>query len=274
LVSHDQHYNSPSLSSGYSSFLTTRIRYSTLYTMSSGTVSKPQPRRKEALLYLAHPAFFPGAFESQPLLVLDSGTASVHSMAGSEYSLRDLDYDPYTENAISPDPFPSAYEFEFARNVRLRKCEADLLSCLIPVASESLEDGCDAIQSVVSGTENERVDPATARDHLPTNRYEVRKLAMVCRRRVLIQFGEDPEKPLPVPKKAVHSRIELPPHLMKRLVHRSKSHGTYFGIRSLAGELPITSSFGTSFMSRRQLLFRQQRKHRLRLLHLPLRLPL
>ncbi|KAI5811814.1 hypothetical protein BZA77DRAFT_347443 [Pyronema omphalodes] len=199
--------------------------------MSSGTVSKPQSRRREALLYLAHPAFFPGAFKSQPLLVLDSGTTSVHSMANSEYCLRDLDYNPYAENAISPDPFPSAYEFEFTRNMRLRECEVDLLSCLIPVISESLEDGCDAIQSVVSGTENERANPATARDHLPTNRYEVRKLAMEGRRRVLIQFGEDPEKPLPVPKKAVHSRVELPPHLKKRLVHRSKSHGTYFGIR-------------------------------------------
>jgi hypothetical protein len=99
--------------------------------MSSGIVANSQSLTTDELHYLPHPTFFPGAFKSQPLLVLDSGAraswnaASVRSIASSKYSLHDFDYDPYGENAITPDPFPSAYEFNFARNARLREFHGD-----------------------------------------------------------------------------------------------------------------------------------------------------
>ncbi|CCX06408.1 Protein of unknown function [Pyronema omphalodes CBS 100304] len=178
----------------------------------------------------AHPAFFPEAFKSQPLLGLDSGTASVRSVASSKYSLHDLDYDPYAENAITPDPFPSAYEFDFARNARSREFEGGSQSPLFSVSSVSLDDGCGALQPPLSNVE-EQENPTPPRDHLPTDREEIRKLAMEGRRRTLVRFGEDPDKPLAVPHQVIHSRIDLPSHLNKHKMQRSQSSNTQFGIR-------------------------------------------
>jgi hypothetical protein len=199
--------------------------------MPSGIVSNPQSLSADDLLYLAHPAFFPGAFKSQPLLGLDSGTASVRSVASSKYSLHDFDYNPYAENAITPDPFPSAYEFDFARNVRLREVEGDGQSSMFPVSSGSLNDCCDALQPPLSDVEKEQENPTIPRYHLPTDHEEIRKLAMEGRRRTLVRFGEDPEKPLAVPHQVIHSRIDLPSYLNKHKMQRSQSSNTHFGIR-------------------------------------------
>ncbi|KAI5798429.1 hypothetical protein FPQ18DRAFT_302509 [Pyronema domesticum] len=87
--------------------------------MSSGIVTNSQSLTTDELHYLTHPTFFLGAFKSEPLLVLDSGTASVRSVVSSKYSLHDFNYDLFGENAITPDHFPSAYEFNFARNASL-----------------------------------------------------------------------------------------------------------------------------------------------------------
>jgi hypothetical protein len=126
------------------------------------------------LHYFAHPAFFPGAFKSQQLLVLDSGTASVRSVASSKYSLHDFNYDPYGENAVTSDPFPSVYEYNFARNARLREFEGDGQSSLFFVSSVSLDDGCDALELYISDVEEEK--PTAPEEQLPTDRDEIRSV--------------------------------------------------------------------------------------------------
>lgn len=95
--------------------------------MSSGIVTNSQSLTTDELHYLTHPTFFLGAFKSEPLLVLDSGTASVRSVVSSKYSLHDFNYDLFGENAITPDHFPSAYEFNFARNARFGDEQSSVL---------------------------------------------------------------------------------------------------------------------------------------------------